>query len=272
MFPTVSGWTWTPIHVVFVSVFLTIASVVALTVILAAFRAWRDIRKGKAEAIRWHSEFEDLPARDRVCRHEITNEFLHRVCDQGFDCRSCPTHATWITEHPVNPATQVEVAGLRYPVDRLYHRGHTWVKPDADGTLLIGPDALSERMFGRIESVTLPPVGSKLRVNAPAWTVSHRNDTFRILAPVDGVVVDHGAPDSGYYLRVRPTEQPVRLSHLLRDAEVRPWVLRELERFQMLVAPGLPSLADGGTLVDDPPAAAPEVNWSAVWGEMLLEP
>jgi hypothetical protein len=260
-------------HVTFVSIFLAVAAVVAGTLALAAFRTWRDMAKGKAEAIRWHSEFEDLPLRDRTCRHVLTNEFLHRTCDQGFDCRGCSTHAKWIETHPVPAAAQpVELAGLKYPTDRYYHRGHTWVKPADDGTYLIGPDALGERMFGKVQQLTLPPAGARLAANAPAWTIRQGSDEFRVLSPIDGIIVEHGSPEAGFYLRVRPTESPMRLTHLLRGAEIRPWVLRELERLQMLIAPGLPSLADGGVLIEDAPSMAPEVNWPAVWGEMLLEP
>ncbi|MDZ4797372.1 MAG: glycine cleavage system protein H [Bryobacteraceae bacterium] len=272
MFPNVSGWSWTPLHVTFVTIFLTVAAVMAGTLLLAAWRAWRDVRRGRAESIRWHSEFEDLPLADRTCRHVLTNEFLHRTCDQGFDCRECATHARWTENHPAAAAVDFEVAGLKYPADRMYHRGHTWVKVEDGGTLLIGPDALSERMFGRIGSLTLPAVGTTLHACAPAWTIRSRGDTFRVLSPVDGEVVEQGGPEQACYLRVRPSEHPPALTHLLRGSEVRPWVLRELERLQLLVSPGLPSLADGGVLAEDLPAMSPDVNWPAVWGQMLLEP
>ena len=104
-----------------------------------------------------------------------------------------------------------------------------------------------------------------------AWKLRQRGDEFRVLSPVDGEVLETGSPDDGFLLKVRTEGVD---THLLRGAEVQPWVMRELERLQVLIAPdpNAPALADGGVLVDDAPEAFPEANWAAVWGEMLLEP
>ena len=274
MFPNVNGFAWTPVHIVFLAVFFSVAAVIASTVILAAWRAKRDLAQGKAGSIQWHASFEDLPARDRACRHEFTGEFTHRHCERGFDCRACTTHTKLVEAHPVAPANDEMLFGLRYPKNRLYHRGHTWVHQEPDGTVTIGPDELSRRMFGRFESVELPAPGTKLEVNGTAWKIRHLRDDFRVLSPVDGEVVATGSPEDGYYLRVRPQGGQLVAAHLLRGAEIRPWVMRELERLQILISPdpAAPTLADGGLLVDDVADMFPEVNWPAVWGEMLLEP
>jgi hypothetical protein len=274
MFPNVSGFTWTPIHIAFLAIFFSVAAVIASTVILAAWRARRDLTQGKAASIQWHASFEDLPARDRACRHEVTGEFRQRHCERGFDCRECTTHARLVEAHPIAPAENEDVFGLRYPTDRLYHRGHTWVKEEPDGTVTIGPDDLSRRMFGRLNVLELPPPGTKLELNGTAWKIRQHGDDFRVLSPVDGEVIATGSPDNGYYLKVRPAGGMLNGTHLLRGAEIRPWVMRELERLQILIAPdpNAPTLADGGLLVDDAADMFPEVNWPAVWGEMLLEP
>src|SRR5687768_14011579 len=125
MFPNVSGFNWTPIHLAFLAIFFSVALVIASTVLLAAWRAKRDLAQGKAQAIQWRTSFEDLPARDRACRHELTGEFRQRRCERSFDCRECETHAKLVEAHPVPAAQQQDLAGLRYPADRLYHRGHT---------------------------------------------------------------------------------------------------------------------------------------------------
>ena len=276
MLPNVYGFSWTPVHLIFLTIFFSVATIVVGTVLLAAWRARRDLHTGRATAIQWHSAFEDLPARDRACRHEFTGEFAHRSCDRGFDCRECTQHAALtLRSRPQPGSSDEEIRGLSYPEGRMYHRGHTWVQPEPDGTVLIGPDELARRMFGRLRLVELPAPGSTVEVNGTAWTIRQRNDEFRVPCPVDGEIVERGGPDSGFYLRVRPTgDQAKRFVHLLRGAEVAPWVTRELERMQMLISPDdtLPSLADGGVLVDDVPAMFPEADWPAVWGEMLLEP
>ena len=274
MFPNVSGFTWTPLHLTFLAIFFSVATVIATTVLLAAWRARRDLAEGETASIQWHAAFEDLPPRDRACRHEVTGEFRERHCERGFDCRDCRTHAKLVDAHPVAPAADEHMFGLRYPADRMYHRGHTWVRQESDGTVTVGPDDLSYRMFGRFEQMELPPPGTPLEVNGTAWKIRHRRDEFRVLSPVDGTVVATGGPDAGYYLKVRPTGGKLQDTHLLRGAEIRPWVMRELERLQVLISPdpNVPTLADGGLLVDDAQDQFPNVNWPAVWGEMLLEP
>ena len=274
MFPNVYGFSWTPLHLIFLGVFFSVAVVIAITVVIAAIRARHELDLGNAARIRWHSDFEELPSRDRVCRHEFTGEFRDRRCDNAFDCRHCTTHAKLIEARPPEPAPDECVSGLSFPADRMYHRGHTWVKEQPDGTLAIGPDQLAERMFGRLDQVEVPPPATRVTVNDVAWTVRKNGHEFRVLSPVDGEVVRAGGPDDNYYLTVRPTGGTFNSTHLLRGAEVRPWVVRELQRLQTLVSPdpSMPALADGGVLVDDAAAALPEVNWPAVWGEMLLEP
>ena len=245
--------------IVFVTIFALVAAIVAGTVALALWRARRDLVTGKAVSIQWHASFEDLPARDRICRHEFTVDFRRRHCELGFDCRECGTHARLAEARPPEAS------------DRLYHRGHTFVARQADGTVNIGLDDLGRKMFGRIEQVELPPPGTRLQVNGTAWKVRQRGDEFRVLSPVDGEVLETGGPDDGFYLRVRMTGSD---AHLLRGKEAQIWMMRELERLQILISPNpnMPSLADGGVLVDDAPDAFPEVNWPQVWGEMLLEP
>jgi hypothetical protein len=58
----------------------------------------------------------------------------------------------------------------------------------------------------------------------------------------------------------------------LRGEEVKPWVMREMERLQYALAPeGMgSSLADGGEMVPEMWRHAPDVDWDGVWGEMFL--
>ena len=73
-------------------------------------------------------------------------------------------------------------------------------------------------------------------------------------------------------LRVAPKN--LDWTHLLRGAEVQPWLMREMERLQLALAMegAAPTLADGGVPVDDIAAGYPHADWDAVCGEMFLEP
>jgi hypothetical protein len=248
--------------------------IVATTVASAALRSYRALRAAKADEIRWREDFRDLPARDRACRHELTGELQNQECPHAFDCRTCATHAQSIAAHP--PARleepEEEIFGMSFPLDRLYHRGHTWVHPEPDGALTVGLDDLGRRLIGQPDRVYLPEPGQRIRVNGTAWRARRRNANVRVLSPVDGEVLEIGGPDGGWYLKVKPESSDLR--HLLCGGEIHPWLMREMERLQLaLSAEGAaPTLADGGIPVADISAICPESDWDAVCGEMFLNP
>jgi hypothetical protein len=275
MFPNVYGFDWTPGRLIFLGIFFTVVLAIAVTVALAWWRTLRDIRAKKLDSIRWHAEFHDLASGDRACRHEFTGEYRHRTCDRFFDCRRCPTHAQLTAaagEH--TPAEDANPFGLSFPAGLLYHRGHTWVREEPDGTVTIGLDDFARRLVGTPEEVHLPLRGCKLTLNAPAWSMRRGGVDVRVLAPVDGEVIETGGPNADFYLKLKPPAGHADTRHLLRGAEIPPWLSRELERLQLLVATpaGMPALADGGVLAEDLPANCPEADWDAVWGHLFLEP
>lgn len=259
MFPWVYGYEWTPGHVIFTSLFLGVALVVAATVVLAALRTMKTFRRGEAAHVVWKSQFHDLPAADRACRHAMTGELRGRVCDNCFDCRECSMHA----KLPEAPA-----AGD----SRLYHRGHTWVECADDGTLLVGLDEIARKLIGPNSSVDLPQPGGRVEANAPAFTVRKNGAGLRILAPVDGTVMESNPDGDGWLVRVRPPEG-ASLAHLLRGEEVAAWFQSEVERIQLAAAHSgtAPALADGGVLVDDLSSVLPPQIWESVCGEVLLD-
>ncbi len=278
MLPTVFGFEWSPGVVIFLGVFYTVVVVVATTLISAALRAHTDMVNARAEAIRWEEDFHDLPAACRACRHELMGEIAHRTCVNGFDCRGCKDHPGFLARRPATASAAVgetgQVFGLDMPVDRLYHRGHTWVQKNDDGSWIIGLDEFGRRILGSTESIALPPVGSIIRVNGTGWTFRKNGVEIRVLAPIDGRVIEHGDAARGWYLRVTALDEKPELAHLLTGEEIQPWLQRELERLQITLAPRGegPSLADGGVLVTDPARENPNADWDRVYGEIFLEP
>lgn len=277
MLPWNYGFEWNAGHIVFLAAFYTVLVVVATTVVSAMVRSRRAIRAENVDSIRWHSDFDDLPPQDRVCRHVLTGEFASRECPNAFDCRHCATHGRLIQGRPVEQPddTEAEIFGMEFPLDRFYHRGHTWVRPEIDGTVTIGLDDLGRRLTGAPDALELPLPGARLTVNGTAFRIRKREANVRILSPVEGEVVETGGPDLGWYLRVKPeaSGEPA-FRHLLRGTEVRPWLMREMERLQLALAAegAAPTLADGGVPVADIAASYPRTDWDAVCGEMFLEP
>ena len=271
MFPGVDGFHWTFGHIFFISVFLTIVTAIVVVAIMSLMRARRDVSMGRAEPIRWRGDFAELPLSDRKCRHALTGEAPDRICPNAFDCRNCTNHPKF---RQARRASGPDILfGLKYPNYRYYHRGHTWVTPQPDGTLLIGLDAIAEQMIGQPDVVKMPVDGSTLLNNGIGWRMWKYGLEVRVLSPVDGTVLQTGGPDDSWYLRVLPASKPADLRHLLCGEEVQAWVGREIERLQLAVSPGsVPTLADGGVLVDDFLRELPEGTRDAVLGGVSLEP
>jgi glycine cleavage system H protein len=273
MFPGIDGFHWTLGHVLFLSLFFTVALTILITVASAAWRTNRDFRSDRAIDLWWRSQFAELPVSDRRCRHELAGRVLSRTCDNAFDCRHCEKYS----QFAVLPATgNVGSLGLNFAEDRYYHRGHTWVKPEEDGTVSVGLDELAAHLLGTPDSVRLPGAGQKLGVNQTAWRMKKNGREIEVRAPIEGTVIGIGGPKEGWYLKVRPrldVREPVTLRHLLRGPEVHAWLSRELERLQLqLRSPNTaPALADGGVLMPDLMDAVPEADWDAVLADTFLQ-
>lgn len=278
MFPWIYEFHWTTGHILFLGLFFSVLLLVGLTLLKAVWHTSRIMRKGSQEAILWKADFEDLPAEARACRHKLSGEIPDRTCHQGFDCRACDNHQKLLagpkTHNPLPAgATESTLYGLRISSDRLYHRGHTWVKAQGNGIYTIGLDDFATRLIGEPEAVELPAPGTQLQVNGKAWTMKKRSASIRILSPLDGEVLEHGGANRKWYLKIRVPELQANTDHLLRGAEIKPWLLKEMERLQLaLAADGLGgSLADGGELMPDVTRYDPHADWDSVLGEMFLE-
>src|ERR1035438_4910303 len=85
MLPWNYGFHFGPASYIFMGAFYTVLLVVSTTFLNALWRTNRDLSKGKVEDIRWRSDFHDLSAADRSCRHVLTGEFKSRECKHAFD-------------------------------------------------------------------------------------------------------------------------------------------------------------------------------------------
>lgn len=273
MLPWVYEFQWTAFHITFLLVFFTVFVAIASTFAMAMQRTRQAERQEKFDSILWHSDFEDLPPKTRVCRHELAGEVKSRICDNGFDCRSCKVHAFLTSLRQQPQPVQFETYGFTMPPYRLYHRGHTWVQEEKDGTYKVGIDDFGSRIIGKIKSVELPEIGSHLSVNGKGMLVKREDSEIRILSPIEGEVVEHGDQTQGWFLRVKPHGNENVTTHLLKGSEVPNWIMREMERLQISFATsGVgATLADGGELVPDFYKHYPNADWDSVLGQMFLE-
>ena len=274
MLPGVDGFVWDVGHIVFLGAFFTVLTVIFVAASWSLATAARDVRGQRVPALRWQAVFAELPPAARVCRHTLSGVIDRRVCARAFWCGSCPDHGTLARRPGRWGLERAPFAGIEVAADRLYHRGHAWVRREADGTWSIGLDELAERVLGRADGLRLPPPGTRLAANGVAWTVRCGRDEVHVLSPIAGEVVAAAGGGEGWYVKVRPLSGEPATDHLLAGAEARAWMANEVPR--LLVAlrdPALgAALADGGRLAADLPRSAPAADWQHLRGLVLLNP
>jgi hypothetical protein len=269
MFPWIDGFHWTPNHIIFLSLFFAVVLTLLSTIVAAVRRTVSDFRTHRATEMCWRFNFAELPEEERCCRHQLAGRVPHRICDNAFDCRQCPQYA----EFAKLPARAFPpYVGVSFSNNQLYHRGHTWVRPENDGTLTVGLDEFAHHLVGHPDSVQLPVPDSEIESDGLAWRMMKNGHEIRVRAPLDGTVVATGGDKEGWYLKLRP-RNPVNLRHLLRGAEVPGWLSGELDRLQLQFSPpDAPAcLADGGTLMPNLMDAMPAADWDAVLAATFQE-
>jgi hypothetical protein len=269
MFPWIDGFRWTPSNIAFLSLFFAVVLTILCTIVAAVWRTASDFRTHRATEICWRLNFAELPEAERCCRHQLAGRVPSRICDNAFDCRHCPQYAELAS---LLERTSSRNVGINFSDSLFYHRGHTWVRPEDDGTLTIGLDEFARHLIGHPDSTQLPPLGSEIESNGVGWRMMKNGHQIRVRAPMDGTVVGIGGAEDEAYLRIRPHE-PADLRHLLRGGEVTGWLSGELDRLQLQFSTpnGQYCLADGGALMPDLMDAMPTADWDTVLAATFLE-
>jgi hypothetical protein len=256
MFPWIYEFHWTPGHLIFLGAFFTVIAVISMSVARAVRKSSADLAAGRLDAIRWHAGFDELPGAAKRCRHDLTGELRGRSCPHGFDCGKCDVHPRILDRRPARQpggARAAVVRGIELPLDRLYHRAHTWVRGEGDGSCTIGLDAFASRIIGAPDGLSLPGPGARLSENAPACTIVKGGRRYPVLSPVSGTVEASGGSGTEWWIRVAPDAPVGTMPQLLRGEEIGPWIGWEMERIEMLASgqSGAVSLADGGELMTE---------------------
>ncbi len=269
MFPWVDGFHWSAGHIIFLSIFFAVLLVVASTFVSAISRTAADFRAHRATEMCWRLNFAELPEAERACRHQLSGRVARRTCNNAFDCRHCPEYA----EFAALPAKTVgQNVGVRFSDNLLYHRGHTWVRREDDGTMTVGLDELARHLIGHPDSIQMPARGSETESDGIAWRMVKNGHEIRVRAPIDGTVLATGSDQEGWYLKLQP-HHPEDLRHLLRGPEISAWLAGEIDRLQLQLATpdAAPCLADGGALMPELMDSLPEANWDAVLAATFLD-
>jgi glycine cleavage system H lipoate-binding protein len=168
------------------------------------------------------------------------------------------------------PSLQAERFGL--PGGLFFHRGHTWVNLLFSGQIKVGVDDFILKLLGRVDAITLPPVGTEVKQGQPLASIRQGGRTALLPAPVDGVVcavngelakipglIKRDPYTRGWLVAMRPTNLNANLSRLSVGEGALVWLKGELARLQEFLHVTLTlkrdalvgaTAADGGLVAD----------------------
>jgi glycine cleavage system H lipoate-binding protein len=154
----------------------------------------------------------------------------------------------------------------------FFHRGHTWANLLFSGQVKVGVDDFLQRLVGRVDAVTLPPVGVEVKEGQPFVAIRQGARTAMLVSPVDGVVcavngevtkvpglLKRDPYTRGWLVALRPTNFGANVRQLAVGESALAWLKGELHRLQEFLHLALTqkqdalvgaTAADGGVLVD----------------------
>ena len=167
---------------------------------------------------------------------------------------------------PPRSGDETEFVGdYRVPRDLLYHRGHTWARPGAPGTAVVGVDAFAARLLGQVARIKLPMPGTRLEQGARAFRFRAGGCAPAAVSPGAGEVVEVNARvlrdpglvardpyGEGWLCRVQGRDLDASTSNLLPNRLARLFVEDAREQLETrLDVAGADSWRDGGDLAPD---------------------
>lgn len=175
-----------------------------------------------------------------------------------FFCRYL-TLRTGETGAERGPAEFVE--WFRVPREVQFHQGHGWVQTGVEGVASLGLDDFAQKLVGRVDSIDLPPVGSRVAQGEKGWVLRVGAHAIPMLSPIDGevVAVNEEAARSpgivnedpfgkGWLLKVRPDRLAANRTNLFTGRLARRWMEETLHGLRVTMGEGLgPLYQDGGT-------------------------
>jgi glycine cleavage system H lipoate-binding protein len=178
----------------------------------------------------------------------------------------------------------VWVGGYQVPDGLHYHRGHTWARPAATDTAVVGLDDFARRLIGPATRVALPKPGEWVRSGDGAARLGLDGRDVDLVAPVDGVVTeinpllekDPGLATSdpygrGWLFKVHTGELHRNLRNLFSGSLAHRFVEDSKEKLQLeLMALSGTVLADGGEPAADFARHLTDDDWRRLTREFLL--
>jgi len=170
-------------------------------------------------------------------------------------------------------AGTVDAGGAHWKPGLAYTAAHTWVRDLWGRNVKVGLDDVARRILSGVSSLTLPPVGTRLRRGDLLVAVRCGERIVAIPSPVDGIVLErnrslmsepalfeHEPYGGGWMLRIETDEHVTAEGY--RGSASKTWLREENVRLTHFLEARLGmAAADGGTLTAPPSSLLTDEAW-----------
>ncbi|MCK6447077.1 MAG: glycine cleavage system protein H [Planctomycetes bacterium] len=164
---------------------------------------------------------------------------------------------------PAGPHAQSKSGWFQVALERLYHPGHAWAKPDEAGLVTVGVDDFAQKLVGAPSSIELPAVGEHVHQGGAASRLAVGERSVEIVAPLEGEVVERNEAllaepgrvnrdpyGSGWLYKIRPAHFEADREQLLENDDAARFADEMEERLRRRMSPSFGLLLqDGGVPV-----------------------
>ena len=219
------------------------------------------------------------PGSERPCRYALTGRIdAPKICPMNYECYHCAFDQMMddLDFNLIGDTPQYVLAsGYKMADGYYYHAGHCWVRFEHGGRVRVGFDDFMTRLFGRLQSLTLPPLGSELKKDQEGITFGRENYKATSVSPVTGTVLavnqnvrehpemTHEDPFHKGWLYILEPNMPKRnLKGLYFGKESIQWMEQEGRKLLNLIGPEYEQLAaTGAEPISDVFGSFPELEW-----------
>ena len=223
----------------------------------------------------------------RPCRHALTGRIeAPKICTLNYECFHCPFDQVLdemdFSQELETPSYRL-ASGFKVADGYYYHLGHSWARFEHGGRYRVGFDDFLAKVFGPLQSMTLPELGASLEQNQVGWIVGRGQHHAGVLAPVTGTVLalNHKAREhpeithedpyhEGWLFILEPDLPKKNLRGLFYGDESIKWMELEGRKLLSLIGPEYENLAaTGGKLTGDVFGTFPQIGWQVLTTKFL---
>jgi glycine cleavage system H lipoate-binding protein len=243
----------------------------------------------RARIVSWKDKLMARSHTRRPCLHHMKRRIEFRPCTHDYRCGDCEFDQffqdQYLVHVVVTPVHVRDVKGFQFPQGYYFHKGHMWVKVEEGAQVRIGMDDFVLRVFGPLDSVETPLVGSELEEGRGEISFTRGSNRAEIRSPISGVVTavnpalrrrgrtaNEDPYSAGWVLRVHAPSLRQSLKSLLLNEDTRAFMESEVDRLYAAIQDTAgPLTTDGGALGPDIYGSMPQLGWDSLI-RLFLQP